>query len=142
MIGAIAEDRNRKAAEYLVLLRSLAAELERAMKAISRNALSELEESVSNQQTLSAQLSVLAEEISGPLKENPAAPRSGIDPDLMGQILTSNEVLQKLNRAYAALLQHSSRSVALMVSLFDSMRGQFQEVSGPRLKHQTWSCQM
>jgi hypothetical protein len=60
----------------------------------------------------------------------------------MQQIRTADGTLQQLNRRYAALLQHSSRSVALMTSLFSSFHGQFQEASGPRLKHQTWSCQM
>jgi hypothetical protein len=30
----------------------------------------------------------------------------------------------------------------LMASLFNSFQGQLQEASGPRFKHQTWSCQM
>ena len=60
----------------------------------------------------------------------------------MGQIHGAAETLQTLNQRYSALLQHSSRSVALMVSLFSSFRGQIQEASGPRLKQQTWSCQM
>ncbi len=142
MIAAVAEDRNRKAAEYLLLLRLMANELEKAMQSISHNALPDFEESVSNQQVLSARLVALADEISIPLQENPAAPARPIDEDLRRQILVANDGLQKLNRGYAALLQHSSRSVALMVSLFASIQGQFQEASGPRLKYQTWSCQM
>jgi hypothetical protein len=60
----------------------------------------------------------------------------------MGQIHSASDSLHRLNQRYAALLQHSSRSVALMTALFNSLRGQIQEASGPRLKYQTWSCQM
>jgi hypothetical protein len=60
----------------------------------------------------------------------------------MLQVQTAGDTLQKLNRRYAALLQHSSRSVALMASLFSSYKGQIKEASGPGLKHQTWSCRM
>jgi len=97
---------------------------------------------------------VLANEISPSLKSHssvsPAGVHAGVDADLdahvdhdmMHQVLVAGDTLQKLNRRYAALLQHSSRSVALMASLFNSYKGQIKEASGPRLKHQTWSCQM
>jgi hypothetical protein len=136
------QDRNGKAAEYLQLLRSLAGEMETAMQAIARNALPDIEESVAAQQSMSARLVELADELSAPLRSSPAASSIGIDEDLRRQILVSGDALQTLNRRYAALLQHSSRSVALMVSLFSSFKGQFKEASGPRMKHQTWSCQM
>jgi hypothetical protein len=152
MTASTVQDRKDNAAEYLKLLRSLAGEMERAIGAITHNALAELEESVSNQQTMSARLLVLAGALSGPLKSNPvrsnprpATPEQSagnIDAEMIEQILVANESLQKLNRRYAALLEHSSRSVALMSSLFGSLQGQFKEASGPRLKHQTWSCQM
>jgi hypothetical protein len=117
-------------------------ELEIAMQAIAQNALADLEESVANQQILSTRLVELADEISVPLRANPDLTPTLIDENLMSQIRVANDGLQKLNRGYAALLQHSSRSVALMASLFSSLKGQFQEASGPRLKYQTWSCQM
>jgi hypothetical protein len=142
MTATAVPDRNGTAAEYLQLLRSLAGEMERAMKAIAQNALPDLEESVASQQIMSARLLVLADELSVPLKSNPAASPIKIDEDMMHQVLVAGDALQNLNRRYAALLQHSSRSVALMASLFSSFQGQFKEASGPRLKHQTWSCQM
>jgi hypothetical protein len=142
MIAAVVQDRSLKAVEYLQLLRSMARELEIAMQAIAQNALPDLEESVANQQILSARLVELADEISAPLRSNPGISQTLIDEKLIDQIRTANDGLQKLNRGYAALLQHSSRSVALMASLFSSFKGQFQEASGPRLKYQTWSCQM
>ncbi|HEY5211516.1 MAG TPA: hypothetical protein VIJ38_00675 [Acidobacteriaceae bacterium] len=143
MMAAGVQDRNRLATEYLKLLRSLATELEMATHAISHNALAELEESLADQQVLSAKLSVLAGELSGPGEANPTtSPIRVDDRDLRKQILIATDVLQKLNRGYAALLQHSSRSAALMASLLGSFKGQFQEASGPRSKYQTWSCQM
>jgi hypothetical protein len=135
-------DRESKAAEYLQALRSMTAELERAMQAIAHNALSDFEDSIDSQQVLSARLARLADELSVPLQAQSAIARATIEEDMMRQIENAGDTLQQLNRRYAALLQHSSRSVALMISFFRSFHGQFQEASGPRLKHQTWSCQM
>jgi len=142
MIAASIQDRNQQAAEYLYVLRSLAAELERAMQAIAQNRLSDLEDSVANQQMLSSRLGELVRELCVPLEADAAVFQTDSDDDRMRQVLTASAALQKLNQRYAALLKHSSRSVALMASLFGSFKGQFQEASGPRLKHQTWSCQM
>ncbi len=142
MIAAEVRTRSVKAGEHLQLLRSLASELERAMAAMSRNDLQELEESVTSQQELSQQLSKLADELStAPQPSYPLPPQSA-DSDLMREIRTATGELQRLNFRYSILLEHSSRSVAMMASLFTSFRGQLQEASGPRLKHQTWSCQM
>jgi hypothetical protein len=142
MTVASVQDRNQQAVEYLYVLRSLATELERAMQAIAQNRLSDLEDSVANQQTLSGRLGELVRELCIPLEVDTAVFQTDTDDDRMRQILTASAALQKLNQRYAALLKHSSRSVALMASLFGSFKGQFQEASGPRLKHQTWSCQM
>ena len=146
MTGAIVPDPNRRAAEYLHLLQSLAAELEVAMGAISRNALLDLEESLVDQEALGARLRMLAGEVSLFRQRNPeTAPANspaGIDSDLASRMIRASNTLQQLNREYAALLQHSSRSAVMMVSLLSSYKGQFQEASGSRLKVQTWSCQM
>ena len=142
MISAGVQDRNGKAAEYLQLLQSLASEMQKAMQAIAHNALPDLEESVASQQIMSARLLVLADEISPSIKSNPAVSPAGLDAKMMQQVRVAGDALQNLNRRYAELLLHSSRSVALMASLFNSYKGQFKEASGPRLKHQTWSCQM
>jgi len=136
------QDRDLKAVEYLQSLRSLTHELERAMQAIAHNELSELEESVDSQQILSARLGELANDMCVPLEAGPAIPLPSLDEDLRHQIRSASDALQQLNHRYAALLRHSSRSLARMTSLFSSFQGQFQEASGPRLKHQTWSCQM
>jgi len=132
-----AQNRNRKAAEYLQLLGALAAELEKALSAIAQNALPDLEESVVNQQALSGRLTSLVTQICIPLET-----KAPTYEDLIQQIRSASDSLQQLNRRYAALLQHSSRSVAQMVGLFNSVRGQIQEASGSRLKVQTWSCQV
>jgi hypothetical protein len=142
MTTVVVQDRNCAAAEYLLLMGTLRDELERAIGAIANNALEQFEESVANQQILSARLVVLADRLSLPLEKDVTAQPVPVDHDLTQQILVVGDSLQKLNRVYAALLHHSSRTTAVMVSLFASVRGQFQEVSGPRLKHQTWSCRM
>jgi hypothetical protein len=139
MMATEVQDGTDELAEHLQLLRSLACELEHAMSAISRNDIGELEDSILQQQNLSAQLVELTDGINAQPSVNsvPAAP----DQDrLVGEIRSASVTLQALNQRYAALLQHSSRSVAMMVSLFCSFQGQFQEGSGARLKQQTWSC--
>jgi len=122
MTATQVQDRNGKAAEYLELLQSLASEMEKAMQAIAHNALPDLEESVASQQIMSTRLLVLADEISPSLKANPAVSQVGADADMVQQVQAAGDTLQKLNRRYAALLQHSSRSVALMASLFSSYK--------------------
>jgi hypothetical protein len=142
MNSAGSRDRNLLALEYLQLLRSLAGELEKAMKAIANNALPELEESVVRQQEMSVQLNVLVSDLCVPLRADHSSPQVGIEENAVHEIRAASNTLQILNQRYAALLQHSSRSVAMMVSLFTSVSGRFQEASGPRLKYQTWSCRM
>jgi hypothetical protein len=138
------EDRNGKAEEHLHLLQCLSAELERAMQAIARNAISDLEDSIATQEILTDRLSRLARELSAPLagETDPGPAASGIDDALLQQIHAASAALRRLNLRYSLLLQHSTRSVVMMTSLFTSLRGQFQEVSGPRWKQQTWSCRM
>lgn len=142
MSGAGAKTRSLKAQEHLQLLRTLAGELQRAMQAVSSNNLQELEESIANQQDLSTQLTCLASDLTNPPPAQSISGADSIAPDLMLEIRGAAMELQRLNLRYSYLLQHSSRSVALMVSLFNSVKGQLKEVSGPRLKLQTWSCQM
>ncbi|HUN84051.1 MAG TPA: hypothetical protein VMU48_06715 [Terracidiphilus sp.] len=142
MIALDVQDRKIELEQHLQLLRSLACELERAMKAVAQNSLPELEDSIANQQVLSARLSKLANGLSRDFRETTAPSLAHLDRDLMRQIGVASSTLQKLNQRYSALIQHSSRSVELMVSLFSSFKGQFQEGSAPRLKHQTWSCQI
>ena len=155
MTATAVHDRNAKAAEYLQLLRSLASEMEKAMLAIAHNRLPDLEESVSSQQHMSAELLRLSGEITPSTQSAPAIVRPGIDAgpidaDLIAQVHAANDALQKLNRRYAALLEHSSRSIALMAALFSGYQGKFQqqfpqqikEASGAGCEHHTWSCRM
>jgi hypothetical protein len=142
MIAADLKTRNSRAGEHLQLMRALARELERAMRAISGNDLVELEDSVAIQQTLSAELGELADFLRDSVLEQRPVTVDTIDAGLMREIRSASEELQRLNLSYSILLKYSSRSVALMAALFNSFRGQLQEASGPRLKHQTWSCRM
>jgi hypothetical protein len=136
------QDRNGKLAEYLELLHSLAQELERSMEAISQNSLAPLEDSVVNQQVLATRLHELANDLGKPARDCSETPAGNQDEGLMRQVRSAADTLQSLNQRYSALLKLSSHSVGLMVSLFSSFRGQIQEGTGPRLEHQTWSCQV
>jgi hypothetical protein len=140
MIAPVVQDRNSKLAEYLELLQAMAYEIDRSMQAIAQNSLPTLEDSIAIQQALADRLRELANDLSDAAPGNPAASPRQQDEELVRQIRSAADKLQSLNRRYSALLQLSSRSVALMVSLLSSYRGQIQEGSGPRLKQQTWSC--
>lgn len=142
MIATIVEDRNSKLEEYLQLLRSMAFELERAMSAISENSIQALEGSLANQEAFSTRLVELADDLSKPVPQGAVTVRGSADDDLLQRVNAASNELQSLNRRYSALLKFSSRSVAMMVSLFSSYQGQIQEASGPRLKLQTWSCRI
>jgi len=140
MIETVNQDRNSNLEEYLQLLRLMAFELDRAMQAIVQNSLTALEDSVGNQQAFSARLGELADNLGNSGKKRTLSSSSFIEGGLKDQILSASDTLEKLNRRYSSLLKHSSRSVALMVSLFSSFQGQMQEDSGPRLKLHTWSA--
>jgi len=135
-------DRDGKVEEYLQLLQSLACELERAIRAISTNTLPDFEESVSNQQELSRRLAGLASGLNNLENPDRKARPVAFEDGLMLQIQVASAALQSLNQRYGALIARSNRSVAMMVSLFNSFRGNLQEVSGTKPKLQTWSCQI
>ena len=140
MMAAEVQTRTATAGEHIRLMQLLGRELERAMDAIGRNDLLDLEDSIANQQALSSALSEVACSLGAPVKTSPAIDQ--IDEHLSRQIREAVAGLQTLNLRYSLLLQHSSRSMAQMASLFSSVHGQIQEDAGARSKHQTWSCQM
>ena len=142
MILPCLTDRDAKVEEYLQLLQGLARELQRAMSAISQNSLPDFEESVSNQQEMSRRLADLASELRRSPTPDASPQEASANDGLMLQIQVASAALQSLNQRYAALIAHSSRSVAMMVSLFNSIKGNLQEVPGARPKLQTWSCQV
>ena len=142
MMYALMTDRDVKVEEYLQLLQGLARELQRAMTAISENSLADFEESVSNQQEMSVRLAELASELRGSPTPKSTAQEVSANDGLMLEIQVASAALQSLNQRYAALILHSSRSVAMMVSLFNSIKGNLQEVPGARPKLQTWSCEV
>lgn len=142
MTAATESIRRAKAKEHLCLMRALSQELERAMTAVALNDLPQLEESIANQQELSSRLTLVANELSLSTSAGEAIAEDAIDPKMILEIRAANGELQKLNLRYSILLKHASRSVELMAAMFSGLRGQLQEASGPRLKHQTWSCRM
>jgi len=142
MAGGELQTLSLKAQEHLHVLRSLAAELQRAISAISSNNLHELEDSITTQQDLSSRLHQLASELSHSASSPSPSASGPVSAELMPEIRAAAAELQVLNRRYSILIRNSSRSVALMVSLFNSFTGQLKEVPGARLKLQTWSCQV
>lgn len=136
------ETRDRMAAVYLQQLQELAGELCVATDAIAANALARFQDSVARQEVLCASLTCMAGRVSEELRSPNRLQSSSIDSSLQSKIHVAGETLRELNLRYAALLKHSGKTIALLASLCNSHTGRFQEARGPRLKHQTWSCEM
>jgi hypothetical protein len=134
--------RDQLAASYLQQLQALAIELSAAMDAIAANALSKFQESVARQEMLCASLVIVSNTVSERFRSSETPLLPGIDKAVELKIQATSGAIRELNLQYAALLKHSGRSIALLASLCRSHTGQFREVRGTRLKHQTWSCEM
>jgi hypothetical protein len=135
-------DREQRAREYLGIARSLTKELDRAMRAISCNDLSEFEESLAEQENLTSRMTGLQTKLWGVKEVQSVTEQLMMDRELAEEIVSAHRELAGANRVYKAVLRHSIHSASLMTSLLDSFKGHFQEASGARLKYQTWSCQM
>jgi flagellar biosynthesis/type III secretory pathway chaperone len=127
----VAELRTRiiTAGEHLELMRALAFELDRAMQAIARNDLPELEDSVATQQSLCLRLSSSSQQFAESSRQQAGSAES-LDPEIKRQIGDATGELKRLNQRYSILLMHSSRSAQMMALLFSSYRGQIKEASG------------
>jgi hypothetical protein len=130
------------AASYLQQLQALAFEISVAMDAIARNAITSFQESVAKQEMLCAVLANLASSSGAPVTSSERMPLGLSDNSVALKIRATTTVIRDLNLQYAALLNHSGRSIALLVSLCRTHTGQLQEAGGSRSKRQTWSCEM
>ena len=135
-------ERDRVANAYLQQLQTLALEISIAMDAIAANALPRFQESVAKQEMLCASLATMANTVSEGFRLSEQPLLSCIDSAVELKIRSTSGAIRELNLKYAALLKHSGRSIALLISLCRSHTGRFQEARGPRLKHHTWSCEM
>ena len=136
-----AQTHDQLAASYLQQLQALAFEISVAMDAIARNAITSFQESVAKQEMLCAVLANLANTI-GERVSSAERPPLLSDSSVARKIRVTTTAIRVLNLQYAALLKHSGRSIALLVSLCRSHTGQLQEAGGSRSKRQTWSCEM
>lgn len=130
------------AASYLQQLQALAYEISVAMDAIARNAVASFQESVAKQEMLCAVLANLANNIGAPTSSSEQLPLGLSDNSVARKIRATTIAIRDLNLQYAALLKHSGRSIALLVSLCRTHTGQLQETGLSRSKRQTWSCEM
>jgi hypothetical protein len=130
------------AATYLQHLQALASELSIAMDAIAGNAITRFQESVAKQEILCSVLATMAHTISETARLSGQPSLVVTDVSVEQNIQTTSRAISQLNLQYAALLRHSGRSIALLVSLCRSHTGQHLEAGGSRSKRQTWSCEM
>jgi hypothetical protein len=134
--------RDQDVATYLQQMRELAFEISAAMDAIAANALPRLQESVARQEMICATLAPLANTIGKRFDSSEPPLCSGTETAIELKFRAASKAIRELNLQYAALLKHSGRSIAVLIALYQSRTGQFQEARGSRLKHQTWSCEM
>jgi hypothetical protein len=128
--------------EYLVNLRILASELDRAMKAVVDQELPSLQDSLQLQQATCAQLSFLAQQANDRPAQELSRQSSALDPDLAVEIRDAAENLIVLNRNYSALLRHSEDTLRLFVELFRCYQGSAQSSHSARASISTWSCEL
>ncbi|MGA3222743.1 MAG: hypothetical protein ABSC65_03220 [Acidobacteriaceae bacterium] len=137
-----ASPHDQLAVTYLQQLQALAFEISVAMDAIARNAVASFQESVAKQEMLCAVLATMADSMREKQSSSTKAPLILNDPSVELKIRAASGAIRDLNLQYAALLKHSGRSLALLVSLCRSHTGQHLEAGGSRSKRQTWSCEM
>lgn len=133
---------NARTQERLDLLGSLTRELDTALLAITRNELTEFEESIARQEHLAWQLDALLCFGGTNSKVEGVVQRPVVDLRVASEIDEAHQLLRRSSQVYEAVLQHASHSGRLMISLFHSRTGNFQEASGARRGQQTWSGQM
>jgi hypothetical protein len=136
------QPRDQLAASYLQQLQALAFEISVAMDAIATNALTSFQQSIAKQEMLCAVLATMANTIRKEVRSSEQALLVSSDGSIERKIQATSGAIRELNLQYAALLKHSGRSIALLVSLCRSHTGQLQEAHGLRSKRQTWSCEM
>lgn len=136
------QTRDQIAAAYLQQMQELAHEISAAMDAIAGNAIPSFQQCVARQEMLCASLAAMANTVGEGFRSSREPELMGIDPEVEFKIRAASKAISELNLQYSALLKHSSRSIALLALLCRSYSGQIQEARGPRLKHQTWSCEM
>jgi hypothetical protein len=134
------QTRDQLAATYLLQLQALACEISVAIDSIAANALTRFQESVAKQEMLCDSLVTMARPGSGGIRSSQPSLLLPTDASVDLKIRETSAAIRELNLQYAALLKHSGKSIALLASLCRTHTGQFQEARGPRLKHQTWSC--
>jgi hypothetical protein len=142
MNGELLQTRDELAVRYLQQLQDLAFEISVATDAIAANALPRFQESVARQEMLCSNLATMANSVSEGFRSSLQPLLAHNDTAVELKIRATSKAISELNLQYAALLKHSGRSIALLASLCRSHTGNFQEAHGPRLKHQTWSCEM
>jgi len=142
MDGKERQRRDEFAASYLQHLQALSLEISVAMEAISSNALPSLQESVAKQEILCSSLANMSNAVCERSYTSGQQGLPSIENSMDVKIRAASGALCELNLQYSALLKHAGRSVALLASLCRSHTGIIQEARGPRLKHQTWSCEM
>jgi len=119
------QKRNQIAANYLQEMQDLAFEI-----------------TVARQEMLCSSLASMASNKSEGFRSSEKPLHFSIDAGIELKIRAAGGAIRALNLQYAALLKHSGKTIALLSSLCRTHTGQFQEARGPRLKHQTWSCEM
>ena len=127
---------------YLARIGELDAEVQLAMEAIGANALATLEQSVSRQQVLCAELQRLAGEMPRQAAGSAGGAQPPIDASLAHRIELAGESLAALNQRYAALLEHSSQSVRLFAGLCRGYAEHFEPGAQLRAAEPAWSCQV
>jgi len=142
MSEIVLSTRDQIAEDCLQQMQALAIEISVSMDAIVSNSMPAFQDSVARQEMLCSSVAGMANTVGGGFGTSIQPIISGVDATIESKIRAASNELCELNLQYAALLRHSGKSLAVLTTLYKSRTGQFQEARGPRLKHQTWSCEV
>ena len=129
------------AEEYLVTLRTLAHELDRAMSAIASRELPGFEDSVSRQLATCVRIAEIPVRSVVQRRSQPG-PILPIDAELAARINAATDKLVTLNQRYAVLLKHSGETMRLFAGLFRSYSDLPEQGSVTPSNLRTWSCEL
>lgn len=124
------------AVEYLHDADALRGEIESAMRHISGNRLSALEESLWRQQVLCTSLKHLSQSISA----------EAVEPSMQRRLREAGAALQQLNRSYSLLIQQSGQQNGLLLQLCRSYQesqgsARFSSNDSTGAPVRSWSCE-
>jgi hypothetical protein len=128
--------------DHLVAVQSLSRSVQAGITALAENRLSEFKLQVERQKELCPELESAMNLAATSASDPPSTCSFEEEEQLRHDVDQGHRQLAALNRAYAALLRRSRRSIAMQIALCDSCLGGFGTVDPIHSGHHTWRTEM